>query len=90
MKAEDLKRLEVFSDPQVSPTGEGYAFVSTTINKEEEYESDIYYYNLRENEMSQWTFGKGKNTHPRFSPDSKYVVFHNCGFFLYEAGEQNS
>src|SRR5699024_9441186 len=75
IKADDFTRLEVYSDPQISPDGKGYAFVSTVINEEKEYESQLYYQDLKTEAIKQWTFGKGKNSHPRFSPDGKQVVF---------------
>lgn len=36
---DDLTNFEVYSDPQLAPNGDGYAFVSTTVNADKEYES---------------------------------------------------
>src|SRR5690625_983860 len=75
ISADDFTSLEVFSDPQFSPEGNGYAFVSTTINEDKEYQSNIYYQNIKEDTIQQWTYGKDKNSSPKFSPDGKHVVF---------------
>ncbi|MEI3612190.1 S9 family peptidase [Pseudogracilibacillus sp. SO30301A] len=73
--AEDLTKLEVYSDPQVSSDGKGYTFVSTIVNDEKDYESQIYFQEFDTKQIKQWTFSKGKNSHPRFSPDGKSIVF---------------
>lgn len=72
---EDFTRLEVFSDVQFSPDGQGYAYVSTTINENKEYQANIYFQNIKEKEIQQWTYGKDSNSSPKFSPDGKHVVF---------------
>ncbi|HEX6594766.1 MAG TPA: S9 family peptidase [Bacillota bacterium] len=74
MSVDDFTKLEVCSDPQFSPSGDGYGYVSTTIH-EEEYRSQLYYQRLGEHTVKQWTFDQHKNSHPRFSPDGKKVVF---------------
>lgn len=72
---EDFMSLEVFSDPQFSPDGTTYAYVSTTINDKREYESNLFVQKLNEKTAKQWTFGANKNSNPRFSPDGKKVVY---------------
>jgi dipeptidyl aminopeptidase/acylaminoacyl peptidase len=72
---EDFMKLEVFSDPQLSPDGSQYAFVSTTVNDKKEYQSNLFLQDLSEKTTRQWTFGQDKNSNPRFSPDGKAVVF---------------
>ncbi|MFD2042852.1 S9 family peptidase [Ornithinibacillus salinisoli] len=73
--AEDFTKLAVYSEPQFSPDGSKYAFVSTTVNDKEEYESQLFLQDLTTNMPKQWTFGCEKNSHPRFSPDGQKVVF---------------
>jgi dipeptidyl aminopeptidase/acylaminoacyl peptidase len=75
IQVDDFMKLEVLSDPQISPDGSKYAFVSTTINENKEYESNLFVQNLDEATSRQWTFGHDKNSNPRFSPDNKSVVF---------------
>lgn len=75
LQADDLLNIAVHSDPQYIPSGDGYAFVSTTINHKKEYESHLFFQVLDGNEPSQWTFGNNKNSNPRFSPDGRKVIF---------------
>ncbi|GAB3798698.1 S9 family peptidase [Virgibacillus kimchii] len=75
LTAEDLTNIEVFSDPQYAPDGNSYTYVSTTINKDKEYESHLFYQNLEESHAKQWTFGNHKNSQLRISPDGKKGLF---------------
>ena len=75
LKTDDFTQLAIYSDPQVSPDGTTYAFVSTTINKEKEYTSQLYLQTINESNPVQWTFGNHKDSHPRFSPDGKQLIF---------------
>ena len=75
LTAEDLTRIEVFSDPQFTPDGNNYTYVSTIINKDQEYESHVFHQNIQENHAKQWTFGNHKNSDLRFSPDGKKALF---------------
>ncbi|WP_404451596.1 S9 family peptidase [Virgibacillus necropolis] len=75
LTAEDIKRLETYSDPQHTPNGDTYTFVSTTISKENKYQSQLYVQKLTENEPRQWTFDDSKNSNPRFSSDGSMIVF---------------
>src|SRR5690625_1462559 len=71
----DLTKLTIYSDPQFSPDGKAYSFVSTHINDKKKYESHLYIHNLSEKYPRQWTFHEKKDSHPRFSPDGKSLVF---------------
>lgn len=73
--AEDLTNIDVYSDPQFSPDGGSYAFISTVVNEEKEYESHLYVQKLNERNPSKWTFHNGKDQHPRFSPDGSTLAF---------------
>lgn len=75
ISTEDFMEIEVFSDPQLSPDGNTYAYVSTTINDKKEYESHLYVQQVESHTTKQWTFGQDKNSNPRFSPDGNTVVF---------------
>src|SRR5699024_11647758 len=75
LKTDDFTKLSIFSDPQFSPHGDGYTFVSTTINEKEAYESHIYYHKLSDDQWKQWTFNKAKDSHQRFSTEGKRLVF---------------
>ncbi|WP_163971404.1 S9 family peptidase [Oceanobacillus halotolerans] len=73
--AEDFMKIAVYSDPQLAPDHQSYAFVSTNVNDKKEYESHLFVQNLATNDVRQWTFGDSKDSHPRFSPDGKTLVF---------------
>ncbi|WP_010650222.1 alpha/beta hydrolase family protein [Oceanobacillus massiliensis] len=73
--SEDLKNIEVYSDPQFVPNANAYTYVSTTINEKNEYQSNLYFHRLEEEDAKQWTFGNDNTSCLRFSPDGKKAVF---------------
>ncbi|RDW19834.1 S9 family peptidase [Oceanobacillus chungangensis] len=73
--AEDLSRIEVFSDPHFTPNGKAYTYVSTIINGKNEYESHLFFQNVNETESKQWTFGHHRNSNLTISPDGQTAVF---------------
>jgi acylaminoacyl-peptidase len=73
--ADDLTRINVLSDPQISPDGKAFTFISTSINDDNEYISNLFYQSLDDKETKQWSFGDDKNGYQRFSPDGKQIVF---------------
>lgn len=75
IKANDLKKFEVYSDPQFSPDGNSYAFVSTTINEDNDYVSNLYVQFLDKDKPIKWTHNKYTNIEPRFSPDGSQLIF---------------
>lgn len=75
MTTEDLLKFTMYSDPQFSPDGKSYAFISTKINDEKKYESHLFVHSLDEDQATQWTFHDKRDSQPRFSPDGKSIVF---------------
>ncbi|WP_369693630.1 TolB family protein [Lentibacillus sp. CBA3610] len=75
LTAEDLKHISVYSDPQFTPDGKAYVFVSTRASDDNDYVSQLLFQSLNEQKPRQWTFDEAKNSHPRFSPDGKRIVF---------------
>lgn len=75
MTTEDLLKFTMYSDPQFSPDGKSYAFISTKINEEKKYESHLFVHSLDEDQATQWTFHDKRDSQPRFSPDGKSIVF---------------
>lgn len=73
--AEDLTKIDVYSDPRFTPDGKAYTYVSTSINDKNEYVSHLYFQNLDDSSAKQWTFGEDKNSNLCFSPDGKQAVF---------------
>ena len=76
MTAEDLFKLKSVSDPKISPNGEEAAYVITEMDEEtNKYISNLYHLDIKTGKGTQWTFGKNRNTSPRWSPDGGKVVF---------------
>ena len=79
-KLEDYKIMPIFpgqpvSDPQISPDGTKVLFTYTTANvKEDRYNSHIWLLPLDEKTPKQFTYGKGNDSHPRWSPDGMKLV----------------
>ncbi len=77
---EDLRRFKFVSDPQVSPDGEKIAFVLSKINYEEDaYERHIWMIDRASGEMTQFTYGPGRDNYPRWSPDGRWLLFISSG-----------
>ncbi|MGD2201275.1 MAG: S9 family peptidase [Candidatus Bathyarchaeota archaeon] len=77
---EDLRSFKFVSDPQTSPNGEKIAFVLSTINPEEDtYERHIWMADVASGEVEQFTYGVGKDTYPRWSPDGGNLLFLSSG-----------
>jgi Tol biopolymer transport system component len=74
--AQDLTRLRGVSDPQISPDGRRVAFVVTTASEErDEYLSNIWVVGADGGEPHRFTTGPTRDTHPRWSPDGKWLAF---------------
>lgn len=72
----DLLEFEFVSDPQLSPDGTRVAYVRTVIDKESnDYRSQIFVVPFEGGTPQPYTAGLGKETHPRWSPDGKYLAF---------------
>lgn len=75
LTANDLMKIDVYSDPQFTPDGSGYTFVSSAVNDKKDYESHIFFQKINKSKPVQWTFGKNKNNNLRISPDGNCAVF---------------
>ncbi|MEC1262134.1 S9 family peptidase [Bacillus swezeyi] len=72
----DLTKLVSITDPQYSPDGGKVAYVQTNVNqKQDSYDAHIMVFDFEKKESAQWTFGKGRNQHPRWSPDGSMLAF---------------
>ncbi len=73
---EDLRHFRLVSDSQISPDGDKVAFVHTKINYDEQrYVKHIWMWNKKADRTEQFTYGRGNDTYPRWSPDGKQLFF---------------
>ncbi|KNE21900.1 S9 family peptidase [Virgibacillus pantothenticus] len=75
LQVDDMLQLNVVSDPQFTPDGRAFTYTMTTINDQNEYESQLMYQRLKDKHATPWTFHASKNSNLRFSPDGKRAVF---------------
>ncbi|WP_078597270.1 S9 family peptidase [Evansella clarkii] len=75
LQMEDLRQINVLNEPHLSADGEKAVFVRQYITEKDEYTSHLFVQSVNEAESVQWTFGKGRVSSPKFSPDGKFVVF---------------
>ncbi len=77
MKVEDLFRFKRLSDPQVSPDGSTVAYVVTSVDLENNKTSSTIWLAdaVRQERTWQLTNTTSKDRHPRWSPDSKQILF---------------
>ncbi|HEX6509710.1 MAG TPA: S9 family peptidase, partial [Chloroflexota bacterium] len=73
ISADDLYRLKLAGDAQLSSDGERIAYVVKYLDREKnEYVSDIY---LWDGEESRPYTSGGKDSAPRWSPDDRWLAF---------------
>ena len=74
MKPEDLLRIVLVGDPQISPDGTRVLFSHKTINDKNKYISNLWMVD-RGGNLTQWTQGKEGAGHGRWSPDGSQIAF---------------
>lgn len=75
MTIEDVMNIRYIEDPQISPDGQWIAYVIRTSDEmERSYKRDIYMVSTDGGEPIRLT-RSGKNTSPRWSPDSANLAF---------------
>jgi dipeptidyl aminopeptidase/acylaminoacyl peptidase len=76
MRPDDITRLRGVGDPQISPDGTRVAFVLTTASEErDEYLSNVWIVATGGGEPRRFTTGPTRDTHPRWSPDGRWLAF---------------
>lgn len=74
--ADDLYQLKLVADPQLSPDGQLLIFPVQRVdrNTEKKY-YDLWLANTETGALQQFTYGDYSDTHPRWSPDGRFIAF---------------
>src|SRR5919197_5382268 len=76
MTPQDITRIRLISDPQLSPDGRRVVFVVTTLSEDQdEYLSNIWVVETAGGEPRRFTTGPKRDTVPRWSPDGSRLAF---------------
>ncbi|MCP5097306.1 MAG: S9 family peptidase [Chloroflexi bacterium] len=76
LTAEDLYKLQLVGNPQLSPDGKQILFTVNRVNAETEKKySDLWLANSETGALQQFTYGDYSDTHPRWSPDGSKIAF---------------
>ncbi|MFO7661540.1 MAG: S9 family peptidase [Chloroflexota bacterium] len=73
---DDLYRFQLPSDPQISPDGRQVVYCVQRVERETEKKYiNLWLATTDGRRTRQFTYGKQKDNHPRWSPDSRHIAF---------------
>ena len=76
LTAEDLYKLQLVSDPQISPDGEYVIFGLMRVERKTEKKyTNLWVVPTNGGQPRQFTYGDQTDTHPRWSPDGTEIAF---------------
>ncbi|MET3682276.1 dipeptidyl aminopeptidase/acylaminoacyl peptidase [Alkalibacillus flavidus] len=76
IKVDDLFQLASLTNPRYSPDYKEALFIQTELNKDNnQYESNLFHYDVEHDVMNQWTFGDARVNNPRWSPNGDSIIF---------------
>ncbi len=76
IEIKDLRKFVFISDSQTSPDGSRVAYVQTSVDyKNDGYIKHIWVHDVATGKNTQFTYGGGKDSFPRWSPDGDMLLF---------------
>lgn len=76
LKVDDIFQIKQVRDPQISPQGRWVAYTVSHMEREKDRsDSDIYMSPLRGGEAIRLTSSEKPESHPRWSPEGRYLAF---------------
>ena len=76
LKPEDFAALRDVDEPALSPDGQSVAYVVGTVDlKKDKQPKNLWLAKWDGSENRALTFGDNEQTHPRWSPDGKWIAF---------------
>lgn len=72
--ATDFQNIKVLSEPQFISENK-YSYVTSSVNSDKEYESQVYVHDLTKNTHKQWTAGSCRNHTFSVSPNKEKAFF---------------
>ncbi|MGD2078173.1 MAG: S9 family peptidase [Chloroflexota bacterium] len=76
IEAEDLYRLQLLSDSQISPDGQHVVFCVQRVNRETEKKyTNLWIVRVADGQVRQLTHGDQVDRHPRWAPEGQTIAF---------------